>query len=195
MEAATLTGRFVQLLPLAEPHREPLRVAADDARIWAHTLTDASGPGFDAWFDDALAEQAAGRRVPFAVCRLDGGELQGSTSYLDPSPRHRTVEIGSTWYAVAAWGTTVNPECKLLLMAHAFETLGYHRVAFCTDVRNTRSQAAIEKLGAVKEGVLRSHRITQGQRLRDSVVYSIIAAEWPGVKARLQARLDVAEVG
>src|SRR5436309_8261484 len=179
---STLTGRSVRLEPLAASHRDGLRAAADDERIWRHTLTAAHGPGFDAWFDDSLAEYQAGRRVPFTVRRLADGRLVGSTSFLDPSERHRRVEIGSTWYVPEAWGGAVNPECKLLLLRHAFEALGVNRVTFVTDLRNERSQAAIAKLGAVREGVLRCHMVTQGGRLRDSVVFSIVAAEWPGVR-------------
>lgn len=186
---ATLTGRVVQLEPLAESHRDGLRVAADDERIWRHTLTAAHGDRFDAWFDEALAGQAAGTRLPFAVRRLADGALIGSTSYLDVQPRHRRVEIGSTWYVVAAWGTAVNPECKYLLLDYAFEVLGVNRVALLTDRLNERSRAAIARLGAVREGVLRSHMVTQGGRVRDTVIFSIAAAEWPEVKARLLARL------
>jgi RimJ/RimL family protein N-acetyltransferase len=149
----------------------------------------ARGPEFDRWFDDALAQQSLGRQVPFAVrCRADQ-VVVGSTSYLDPVPRHLRVEIGSTWYTPAVWGTQVNPECKLLLLTHAFDVLGMNRVSLCTDAHNARSQAAIEKLGAMKEGVLRSHMVTQGGRIRDSVLYSIVIKEWPPVKARLVARL------
>jgi RimJ/RimL family protein N-acetyltransferase len=186
----TLTGRWVSLEPLAEEHRDGLRAAADDERIWRHTLTVARGPGFDAWFDDARDQHRSGERVPFAVRRLADGRLVGSTSYLDPSERHRRVEIGSTWYAPNAWGTAVNPECKLLLLRRAFAVLGLNRVAFVTDVLNERSQAAIAKLGAVREGVLRSHMLTQGGRVRDSVLFSIVAAEWPAVETGLVARLE-----
>jgi steroid delta-isomerase-like uncharacterized protein len=189
MEQTVLTGRSAQLEPLGERHREGLRAAADDERIWTHTLTDARGPEFDRWFDEALARRAAGQQFPFAVRRLADQALIGSTSFLDPAPRHGRVEIGSTWYTPAAWGTEVNPECKLLLLAHAFEALGMNRVSLCTDVRNTRSQAAIEKLGAVREGVLRAHMVTQGGRVRDSVLYSIVAGDWPRVRERLTARL------
>jgi RimJ/RimL family protein N-acetyltransferase len=189
MEVAVLTGRWVQLEPLGEQHRDTLRAAAADARIWVHTLMVACGSEFDVWFDHVLAHQATGRQFPFAVRRLADQAVVGSTSYLDPEPRHRRVEIGSTWYTPDVWGTRVNPECKLLLLAHAFELLGMNRVSLCTDVRNARSQAAIEKLGAVKEGVLRSHMVTQGGRIRDSVLYSIVIEEWPEVKARLAARL------
>ena len=189
MDRCVLTGCFVQLEPLDERHRDGLRAAADDERIWAHTLIDARGPGFDRWFDDARARLAAAQQLPFAVRRLADQALIGSTSYLDPAPQHRRVEIGSTWYVPAAWGTVVNPECKLLLLTHAFETLGMNRVQLCTDLRNTRSQAAIAKLGAVQEGVLRNHMITQGGRIRDTVVFSIVVSEWPQVKEALTARV------
>jgi RimJ/RimL family protein N-acetyltransferase len=186
---SVLTGRWVQLEALAATHREELRAAADDERIWQHTLAVARGPGFDAWFDDALAERDAGRRVPLAVRRRADGALVGSTSYLDPSARHRRVEIGSTWYRPDVWGTAVNPESKLLLLTHAFEALGVNRVSLVTDLRNERSQAAIAKLGAAREGVCRSHMVTQGGRVRDSVLFSIIAPEWPQVRERLAARV------
>jgi RimJ/RimL family protein N-acetyltransferase len=187
--APTLTGRWVQLEPLAEEHREDLRSAADDERIWRHTLVLGRGPGFDDWFDEALANRQAGRQLPFAVRRTADGRLVGSTSYLDPSARHRRVEIGSTWYAPDVWGGQVNPECKLLLLRHAFEVFAVNRVAFVTDLLNERSQAAIARLGAVREGVLRCHMVTQGGRVRDSVLFSIVAADWPGVCAGLTARL------
>jgi RimJ/RimL family protein N-acetyltransferase len=193
MDVAVLTGQWVRLEPLGDQHREALRAAADDDRIWAHTLTRARGADFDRWFDEAFAQKAAGRQVPFAVRRLVDQALLGSTSYLDPVPHHRRVEIGSTWYRPDVWATRVNPECKLLLLAHAFDELRMNRVSLCTDVRNTRSQAAIEKLGAVKEGILRSHMITQGGRIRDSVLYSIVVADWPAVKARLTTRLAAEE--
>jgi RimJ/RimL family protein N-acetyltransferase len=189
MDAVPLNGRWVRLVPLDESHREPLRQAAADDRIWELTLTRASGPGFDPWFDEALAEMRAGRRLPFAVGRAADGRWVGSTSYLDLAPRHRRVEVGSTWYQPDAWGTAVNPECKLLLLGYAFDVVGVNRVALVTDELNARSQTAIAKLGAVREGVLRSHMVSQGGRVRDSVMFSIVAAEWPAVRAGLVARL------
>jgi RimJ/RimL family protein N-acetyltransferase len=189
LAAIPLTGTWVRLEPLSQDHREGLRAAADDERIWQHTLVAARGLDYNAWFDSTLAQRDAGNQVPFAVRRLRDDRLLGSTSYLDPSLKHRRVEIGATWYVPDVWATAVNPECKLLLLAHAFEALGLNRVAFCTDLRNERSQAAIAKLGAVREGVLRSHMITQGGRIRDTVLFSIIAPQWPGVKANLLARL------
>jgi RimJ/RimL family protein N-acetyltransferase len=186
--APTLVGRIVRLEPLTEAHREALRPVAQDERIWTTSLTHALGPSFDTWFDDALAERASGRRLPFAV-RLAEGRLVGSSSFLDVTPAHRRVEIGATWYHPDVWGTAVNPECKLLLLGHAFDVMRVNRVALVTDALNLRSQAAIAKLGAVRDGVLRSDRITQGGRVRDSVVFSILAPEWPSVKARLEPRL------
>jgi RimJ/RimL family protein N-acetyltransferase len=188
----TLTGRRVQLEPLAESHREGLRAAANDPRIWQHMIVPLLGAEFDISFDQSLAQHASGQRVPFAVRRLAADRLIGSTSYIEPNERHKRVEIGATWYVPEEWGTAVNPECKFLLMQHAFEVMGVNRVSFITDVRNERSQAAIAKLGAVREGVLRSHMVVQGGRIRDSVQFSIIASEWPAVKARLLARLGAA---
>jgi N-acetyltransferase len=187
---STLTGRWVQLEPLVEAHREPLRNAADDERIWRFTTMIVRGPEFDRFFDEALAAQAAGTRIPFAVRRLTDAALVGSTSYLDVMPRNKRVEIGWTWYRPDVWATVVNPECKLLLLTNAFEVLGVNRVSLVTDRLNERSQAAIAKLGAVREGVLRSHMVVQGGRVRDSVIFSIIAAEWPAVKEKLAARVE-----
>ena len=189
MEPVTLTGQWARLEPLAEGHREGLRAAADDERIWEHFLVDARGPGFDPWFDHVLRTRDAGQAVPFAVRVPEGGRLVGCTCYLDHHPRHRRVEVGGTWYHPAVWGTRVNPECKLLLLAHAFDALGVNRVQLVTDVRNERSQRAIAKLGAVREGVLRAHMVSRGGRVRDSVVFGITAADWPAVRAGLEARL------
>lgn len=187
LDISALVGRHVRLEPLDESHREPLRVAADDEGIWQHTLTVARGPGFDAWFAEATIRREAGTQFPFAV-RLRDGRFVGSTSYLDIQLQHKRIEIGSTWYAPDVWATAVNPECKLLLMRHAYEVLGVRRVALVTDLRNERSQAAIAKLGAVREGVLRNHMVTQGGRARDSVVFSVTVEEWPAVRKGLEAR-------
>ncbi|MDB5321735.1 MAG: hypothetical protein JWN40_3366 [Phycisphaerales bacterium] len=189
VQPVLLSGRCVQLEPLDQRHREALRAAADDERIWQHTLVVARGEGFEAWFDDVLAKRDAGWQIPFAVRRLATDQLVGSTSYLDINPKHRRIEIGSTWYNPEVWGTAVNPECKLLLLTHAFQNLGMNRVAFVTDSRNQRSLAAIASLGAIREGICRAHMISQGGRVRDSVLFSIIAAEWPKVEEHLNARL------
>ena len=187
--APVLGGRWVRLEPLAEEHRAGLRAAGDDDRVWEHMTLLGRGEGFDRFFSTALAQCAAGKRLPFAVRLLATGELIGSTSYLDPVPEHKRVEIGWTWYRPDHWATAVNPECKLLLLAHAFDTLGLNRVSFLTDLRNTRSQAAIAKLGAVREGVMRCHAITRGGRVRDSVLFAITSNDWPIVKEQLTRRL------
>jgi N-acetyltransferase len=184
-----LTGRFVRLEPLAEEHRDGLRAAGDDDRVWEHMTVFGRGAEFDRVFDDALAQRDAGKRVPLAVRLLATGELVGATGYIDPVPAHKRVEIGWTWYRPDQWATAVNPECKLLLLSHAFDVLGFNRVQLVTDLRNTRSQAAIAKLGAVREGVMRSHMVTRGGRIRDSVLFAIVAADWPQVKERLSARV------
>jgi len=189
MTVIPLEGRHVRLVPLDESHREPLRLAAEDPRIWTHTLTRAQGPGFDPWFDEAISERNAGRRIPFAVFHTGDNRWVGSTSYLDVVLRHRRIEIGATWYHPQVWGTSINPECKLLLLTQAFEVLNVNRVVLLTDVLNVRSRTAIAKLGAKLEGVLRAHMMTQGGRIRDSVAFSVIAAEWPSVRCRLAARL------
>ena len=189
IEVPTLTGKWVALEPMIEAHRESLRRAANDERIWTTTIVRAMGEAFDPWFAAALAERAAGRWLPFAVRRLSDSACIGSTSYLDMTLKHRRLEIGGTWYHPDSWGTAVNPECKLLLMTHAFEVLGVQRVAFITDVLNQRSQRAIAKLGATREGILRSHMVSQGGRVRDSVVFSIVASEWPQVREALRCRL------
>jgi len=188
-ESNTLTGHSVQLELLTEEHREPLRIAAADERIWKHTIEVARGPDFDVWFDQAMSERDAGRRIPFAVRQISDGRLIGSTSYLDVVERHKRVEIGSTWYSHEFWGTAINPECKLLLLRHAFDVFGVNRLAFITDRLNERSQAAIAKLGAVREGIFRNHMVVQEGRLRDSVVFSILAIEWPEVREKLEERL------
>ncbi|MBM3982164.1 MAG: GNAT family N-acetyltransferase [Planctomycetes bacterium] len=187
--APELVGKWVRVEPLAEAHREAMRAASDDDRVWQFATVDGRGPLFDAPFDEALAQCAAGKRLPYAVRLLATGELIGGTSYIDPVAQHKRVEIGWTWYRPDHWAGPVNPECKLLLMAHAFDALGYNRVQFVTDLLNTRSQAAIAKLGATREGVLRAHAITRGGRVRDTVVFSVTATDWPKVKADLMARL------
>jgi len=187
----TLTGRAVRLEPLSEAHVADLAAVGLDDRIWKHMLygeirTEAH---MRAWVLDLLQRQARGTDLPFAVIDLPSGRAIGGTRYMDIRPEHRGLEIGGTWYAVAYQGTAVNPECKYLLMQHAFETLGALRVQFKTDLRNERSQHALERLGAVKEGVLRDHIITPSGYVRSSVYYSVLAGEWPAVKARLAERL------
>ena len=195
LDVPTLKGNHIHLEPLGEEHQEELRRTADDARIWEFTRDRADGEEFDPWFERLSRGWYAGERVPFAVRRTSDRLLVGSTGYLDVQPRHRRVEIGGTWYHPSVWSAVVNPECKLLLLAYAFETLCLNRVAFATDALNVRSQAAITKLGAVREGVLRAHMVAQAGRIRDTVVFSITSAEWPAVRERLRDRILAFEWG
>lgn len=139
--------------------------------------------------DAALREAAQGTRLPFAIIDLADGRAVGGTSYLDITPAHRRIEIGWTWLGARARRTAINTECKYLLLKHAFETLGCSRVQLKTDARNLRSQVAIERLGAAKEGVLRRHMVLPDGHVRDTVMYSIVSEEWPMVLKRLQASL------
>lgn len=192
LQPVTLTGRVVRLEPLSEAHVADLLAAGLDERIWNYMLCGdlRSEAHMRAWVQDMLQRRARGTDLAFAVIYVPTGRAIGSTRYLDIHPEHRGLEIGGTWYGLAYQGTAVNPECKYLLMRHAFETLGVLRVQFKTDLRNERSQHALERLGAVKEGVLREHVITPSGYVRSSVYYSVLAAEWPAIKARLEARLQ-----
>jgi RimJ/RimL family protein N-acetyltransferase len=180
----------VRLEPLAEDHRAGLLRAGQSPDIWAHMPYAARGSGFDAWFDHSLVAAASGAEAVWAVrAPTAEGALVGSTRFLSIEAAHKRLEIGSTWYSPEAWGTRVNPACKLALMRYAFEDLGINRVEFKTDIRNVRSQAAIAKLGAVREGVFRAHMVRPDGSLRDSVYFSVIAIEWPAVRDRLSNRL------
>ena len=188
LERVTLDGRCVRLEPLEERHREAVRPAAQNAEIFTH-MTPASGTMFDPYFDNALRRTAEEHELGFVVWHKAEHRSVGMTRYLNIEEAHRRLEIGSTWYEPSVWGSAVNPECKLLLMRHAFEQLQYMRVEYKTDVRNTRSRAAILKLGAKQEGIFRKHMIMPGGRVRDSVYFSVIDEEWPAVKADLERRL------
>ena len=191
VQPVTLTGRAVRLEPLSETHVPDLAAVGLEPSIWQHMLygTMATEEQMRGWVQDMLRRRARGADLPFAVIYLRTGRAIGGTRYLDIRPADRGLEIGGTWYGLDYQGTVVNPECKYLLMRHAFETLGCLRVQLKTDVLNLHSQRAIERLGAVREGVLRDHMITPEGRVRSSVYYSVLAAEWPAVKARLEARL------
>jgi RimJ/RimL family protein N-acetyltransferase len=185
----TLITGPVRLEPLTEVHREGLAVAADHTEIWAHMPMDGSGAGYPAWFDLSLSLALKGEEAVWAVRTLDDGALVGSTRYLAIERRHRRLEVGHTWYAPSVWASRVNPACKLALLRYAFETLRFNRVELKTDNLNTRSQAAIAKLGAVREGVFRAHMVRRDGSLRDSVYFSVTRDDWPAVRERLAARV------
>ena len=188
LQQVTLDGRFVRLEPLEERHREPVRPAAQHPEIFTVT-TSALGPLYDPYIDNALRRSDGSHELAFAVFHKPYGHYVGMTRYLAIEEAHKRLEIGSTWYEPSVWAGTVNPECKLLLMRHAFEALGFNRVEYKTDLRNTRSRAAILKLGAKQEGILRKHMIMADGHVRDSVYFSVIDEEWPAVKADLERRL------
>jgi RimJ/RimL family protein N-acetyltransferase len=191
LTAQTMTGRFVRLEPLTPAHKDDLRRTLDcDPETWA--LLSLNGQDdFESWWTEATDQMAAGTRIPFAVRNLASGEVIGTTSFLSFRPEHRGVEIGWTFYRPDARAGATNPECKLLLLQAAFEA-GASRVEFSVDARNARSQAAVLKLGAVREGVLRRHKITWTGYARDTVVFSILAEEWPAVRRGLESRLAAA---
>jgi RimJ/RimL family protein N-acetyltransferase len=191
IEPVTLFGAHVRLEPLAEAHVSDLCLVGLEPGIWQDMLygninSEARMLGF---VRELLRRQAAGTDLPFAVSHLPSGRAIGCTRFMDIQPANRGVEIGGTWYGLAYQRTAANTECKYLLLRHAFEIWGCIRVQLKTDRRNERSQRAIERLGAVREGVLRNHMIRPDGTIRDSVYYSIIASEWPAVKARLETLL------
>jgi RimJ/RimL family protein N-acetyltransferase len=180
-----LTGRHITIEPLNDTHRDDLREAASDPVIWEF-LPIVCTTEFDIWWDLARSEQ---NRITFVVRRNTDKAIIGSTSYLANVPTHARVEIGWTWYVPQVQGTNVNPEAKLLLLQNAFEDAAYNRVELKTDSRNLRSNAAIRKLGAKEEGILRGHMWMPAGYWRDTVYYSILKNEWPGVKQTLLKRL------
>lgn len=181
----------VRLEPMAREHADGLAQAARDGELWKLTVTSVPDPGDELkYIDTALKMRAEGHRMPFVVRDGSNGQIIGSTSYHDIVPPIRRLEIGYTWYAQRFQRTAVNTRCKLLLMSHAFETLGAQLVGWRTDGLNFRSQAAIERLGAQKDGTLRHHALRRDGTVRDTVMYSMTAAEWPAVRQRLMTRLQ-----
>jgi RimJ/RimL family protein N-acetyltransferase len=189
LDAVPLENRFVRLEPLAPMLEDEVRAALDcDPASWDIMVAAACGPYFDAWWQAALRAMAQGTRIAWAVRRLDDGAVVGTTSLYEIRPDYRRCEVGSTFYRPEARGGPVNPSCKRLLLGHAFDG-GAVRVEILTDAINPGSQAAIRKLGARDEGVLRKHKITFKGRIRDTAQFAILDDDWPGVRARLDARL------
>ncbi|MCQ3938622.1 MAG: GNAT family N-acetyltransferase [Chloroflexi bacterium] len=182
-----LQGRYVRLEPLSEAHIPGLTEIGAGQDFWGFMLYGDIKTEADMrnWVLDIMARGKKGTDLPFAVIHLETGRAAGATRYLNIVSEHRGLEIGGTWYGKEFQRTAVNTECKYLLLKHAFETLGCIRVQLKTDLRNERSQKAIERIGAVKEGVLRNHMILPDGRIRHSVFYSILDSEWEDVKARL----------
>jgi RimJ/RimL family protein N-acetyltransferase len=196
----TLTGRAIRLEPVCAQHRDGLAAAAGFPEIWRHTegggLVVGPNPeglvtarDVELSIAGSLEAQRVGSSYAFTVVAIGDGRVLGSTRYLDVDEARKTVEVGATWYRPDCWGTTVNPESKLLLLQHAFESWKAIRVCFKTDVLNLHSQAAIQKLGAVYEGILRHDRRRRDGSLRDTAVFSVVESEWPAVRAALEARI------
>jgi RimJ/RimL family protein N-acetyltransferase len=194
LKTAVLNGRFVRLEPYADAAKDGLKAALDcDPDAWALFSRAGFGDHFDSWWSQAEDGEAAKTAINFAIHRLCDQRIVGTTSFLNARPTDRGVEIGATFLHPDARSSAVNPEAKRLMLAYAFDGGLFgepaHRVDILTDARNLRSQAAIRKLGAIREGVLRRNKRTWTGYMRDTVVFSILAEEWPAVRAGLDARL------
>lgn len=186
VEPVTLLGHGLRLVPLELAHEAGLRAAAADGELWNLRVTSVPEPELTrAYIETALAARRAEQCFAFAVTDAKSGEVLGSTSYHDILPAVKRLEIGYTWYAQSCQRTHVNTSCKLLMMTHAFETLGCHVVGWRTDNFNYASQRAIERLGAKKDGIIRGHALRRDGTIRDTVMYSMRSGEWPEAKAQL----------
>ena len=191
VEPTTLSARGITLVPLDASHEAGLRAAAADGALWNIRVTSVPEPEQTLkYIEDALQMRADGNRFAFAVTNTASGEVLGTTSYHDIIPAVKRVEIGYTWYAKRVQRSHVNTTCKLLMLQHAFDTLACKVVGWRTDNFNFASQAAIERLGAQKDGVIRGHALRRDGTIRDTVMYSLRAGEWPEVKAQLIYLLD-----
>ncbi|MDA8453705.1 GNAT family N-acetyltransferase [Acidovorax sp. GBBC 3334] len=191
VEPVTLSDRGVRLEPLALSHEPSLAAAAADGALWTLRITSVPEPGATrAYIEAALEGRAQGHRFAFAVVEEASGDVLGTTSFHDILPAVKRVEIGYTWYAKRVQRTHVNTTAKLLMMGHAFDTLGCHVVGWRTDNFNFASQRAIERLGARKDGVIRGHALRRDGTIRDTVMYSLRAGEWPETQAQLLYLLE-----
>jgi RimJ/RimL family protein N-acetyltransferase len=191
IEPVTLEGEQVRLVPLEREHQDALANAAADGELWKLWYTTVPAPETTAaWIDAALAMRDSAGALPFAIIDTKTGDVVGSTRYFNVEAAHRRLEIGHTWYAKSVQRTAINTEAKLLLLSHAFDTLKTIAVEFRTHFMNRQSRAAIARLGAKEDGILRNHQIGQDGIYRDTVVFSIIESEWPAVRANLVFRLN-----
>ncbi len=186
VEPVTLRNNGIALVPLSLDHEDGLRAAAADGELWKLRITSVPEPHETrGYIETALKMRDEGNRFAFVVTEEDTGRVLGSTSFHDILPTVKRVEIGYTWYAKSVQRSHVNTTCKLLMMGHAFDTLSCHVVGWRTDNYNFASQQAIERLGAKKDGVIRSHALRRDGTIRDTVMYSMRAGEWPEAKAQL----------
>ena len=183
----TLTGRYLTLEPLQQEHLSAIQAAATDGELWKLFFTSVPSPeNTQSWLEQALEMQRQQKAIPFVIRETASGQIVGATRYCNIDHNNRRLEIGYTWYADRVQRSALNTECKRLMLSHAFEVFDCIAVEFRTDWFNRRSQAAIERLGAKRDGVLRNQMILPDGRIRDAVVYSIIQSEWAGVKKNLQ---------
>ena len=191
VQPTILEGHGIRLEPLTEEHHEALAAASSDGRLWELWYIAVPPPeGMCGYVSEALKGQQAGHMLPWVVRDVANGAIIGTTRYHDIAPNIDRVEIGYTWYMQSRWRTHVNTTCKLLLLTHAFETLGCKVVGLRTDIFNFRSQRAIEALGAKREGVIRHFGVRRDGSARDVVMFSILKNEWPDVRRHLELRLQ-----
>lgn len=190
LQPVTLIGRQVRLEPLSLAHLEPLAAVVLEPALWEWTISRVTtAEELERYIRTALSWSEEGHALAFATIETAGGTVVGTTRFGNYDPEHKRIEIGWTTVATAWQRTAINTEAKLLMLTHGFETLGLNRVELKTDALNHRSRAAIQRLGAHEEGVLRAHAVTSTGRVRDTVYYSIVATEWPAVRARLEGFL------
>lgn len=192
LDITKLKGRYVYLLPLQKEHKELIRPLAKDERIWEFTRGFVFDQDYDQQFE-AYFSIALSMHQSFVIHRTDNDEIIGMTRYYELSERDKRVEIGYTWYTPAVWGKVYNKECKLLLLQYAFEVMQFNRVEFRVAHQNMRSQKAVEKIGGIKEGVLRKHGYRNDGTLKDTVIFSIIDDEWNVKKEKLQSLVAQSE--
>ncbi|MEP2936474.1 MAG: GNAT family protein [Gilvibacter sp.] len=187
----SLEGNLARLIPLQKTHKDGLLKAASDGALWQLWFTSVpSEKSIEAYIDSALAQKEKGLEYPFVVLNKADNKIIGCTRYYGATPQHRRLEIGYTWYAKSYQRTGVNTECKLLLLAHAFEKMNCIAVQFMTSAHNQASRAAITRIGAKQDGILRNHRLHDNGTYRDSVVFSITDNDWPAVKKDLTQKLS-----
>ncbi len=188
-ELCKLEGQYVQLEPLSEKHREELRAAAKYEEIWTFMPQKPTLKAFDHDFDSWLAKMKSGEQITYSVRRKACHSLVGATSYYEVQLQSKCLVLGCSWFIPKVWGTEVNPESKLLMLAQAFESWRFCKIEIGTDTRNSHSYNAIKKLGATKEGILRNHMILHDGLLTDTALFSINSRQWPGIKEKLMHRL------
>ncbi len=185
----TLTGKEVQLEPLAEHHYHSLRHAANDERIWSYMPMKAHDGFFDNWFNDSLIKHTKGVQITYAIRRTTDQSIVGCSAYYDIETYHKRLEVGYSWFTPKVWGTRLNHESLWLLFCQAFEQWQFNRIQIAADPNNKRSYNTLRKLGAKEEGFLRQHMIHHNGLVTDTVIFSILASEWPVLKEALWNRL------